>query len=165
MLEELTDVPVLNKAYQSLEEIFGDFLLGATFEKKELSVRIKKDGLLSILRYLKSTVGFNALSDIIGLDNLRLGAEGAKRFSLLYQLYAFPGFVRIRLVLDVDENEPVPSVVPVFRSANWAEREIYDMFGIRFAGHPDLRRIYMPEEYEGHPLRKDFPLEGPNDGV
>jgi NADH-quinone oxidoreductase subunit C len=165
MLEELTDVPVLDKAYRSLEEIFGDFLLGATFEKKELSVRIKKDGLLSILRYLKSALGFNALSDIIGLDNLRSGAEGAKRFSLLYQLYAFPGFVRIRLVLDVDENEPVPSAVPVFQSANWAEREIYDMFGIRFAGHPDLRRIYMPEEYEGHPLRKDFPLEGPSDGL
>jgi NADH-quinone oxidoreductase subunit C len=165
MPEELTDVPALNTAYRSLEEIFGDYLFGASFEKKELSVRIRKDGLLSILRHLKSALGFNSLNDIIGLDNLGSGAEGAKRFSLLYQLYAFPGFVRLRLVLDVDENEPVPSAVPVFQSADWAEREIFDMFGIRFAGHPDLRRIYMPEEYEGHPLRKDFPLEGRKRGV
>jgi NADH:ubiquinone oxidoreductase subunit C len=94
------------------------------------------------------------------LDHPSPLGEGRKRFSVLYQLYRFPGFQRVRLVVDLDEGEPVDSIVPLYRAADWAEREIFDMFGIPFAGHPDLRRIYMPDEFVGHPLRKDFPLEG-----
>jgi len=91
--------------------------------------------------------------------------EGRKRFSVLYQLYRFPGFQRVRLAVDLDDGETVDSIVPLFRSADWAEREIFDMFGVDFAGHPDLRRVYLPEEFDGHPLRKDFPLGGKTGGV
>ncbi len=94
------------------------------------------------------------------LDHPAPLGEGRKRFSVLYQLYRFPGFQRVRVVVDLDEGEAVDSVVPLYRAAEWAEREIFDMFGIPFAGHQDLRRIYLPDEFVGHPLRKDFPLEG-----
>ena len=94
------------------------------------------------------------------LDHPAPLGEGRKRFSVLYQLYRFPGFQRVRVVVDLGEGEAVDSIVPLYRSADWAEREIFDMFGIPFAGHQDLRRIYMSDEFVGHPLRKDFPLEG-----
>ena len=69
------------------------------------------------------------------------------------------------MAVDVGEGESLASAVPLYRSADWAEREAFDMFGVRFEGHPDLRRIYMPDEFEGHPLRKDFPLAGRNGGA
>lgn len=165
MLDGLTDFPRLQKVYDFLTEKFGGSVLASSFEKKELAIRVKKENLLPILAVLKHELGFNVLDDIIGLDNLRSAAEGSPRFSLLYQLYEFPGFSRLRIAVDVGEGDAVDSVTSLYKSANWAEREIFDLLGIRFAGHPDLRRIYMPEGFEGHPLRKDFPLEGRPDGV
>lgn len=165
MLDGLADFPRLRRIYDFLTENFESSILGSSFEKKELAVRVKRKDLLPILAVLKHELGFNALDDIIGLDNLRSAAEGSPRFSLLYQLYEFPGFSRLRISVDVGEGEEVDSVTSIYKSANWAEREIFDLLGIRFLGHPDLRRIYMPEGYEGHPLRKDFPLEGKPDGV
>jgi NADH-quinone oxidoreductase subunit C len=165
MLDGLADFPRLQRALDFLTGKFGDSILASAFEKKELAVRVKRKDLLPILAVLKYELGFNALDDIIGLDNLRSAAEGAPRFSLLYQLYEFPGFSRLRISVDVGEGEAVDSVTSLYKSANWVEREIFDLLGIHFSAHPDLRRIYMPEEFEGHPLRKDFPLEGKPDGV
>jgi len=165
MLDGLADFPRLQRVHDFLAENFGSSILGSSFEKKELAVRIKREDLLPILAVLSQELGFNALDDIIGLDNLLSSAEGSPRFSLLYQLYEFPGFSRLRIAVDVSDGEAVDSVTSLYKSANWAEREIFDLLGILFTGHPDLRRIYMPEGYEGHPLRKDFPLEGKPDGV
>jgi len=154
------DRPDLEKVRAALEDKFGSAILETTYARGELSFRVGKDDLPAVLGFLKADQGFNALNDMIGLDRPAPRGEGRKRFSVLYQLYRFPGFQRVRVVVDLDEGEAVDSIVPLFRAADWAEREIFDMFGIRFAGHQDLRRIYLPDEFEGHPLRKDYPLEG-----
>ena len=160
MLEELADVPALKLVAEALQARFGNSLLESVYERKELSFRIKTEDLLAVLEFLKGQQDFNVLDDVIGLDRFLPAGEGRKRFSILYQLYQFPGRLRVRIVIDVDESEIVPSVTSLYRSADWPEREVFDMFGIRFSGHPDLRRIYLPEEFVGYPLRKDFPLEG-----
>jgi NADH-quinone oxidoreductase subunit C len=154
------DFPQLKALYEALGNRFGDALLEGRFEKEELTVKIKKEELLPVLKFLKFEQGFNALNDMIGLDNFPPAGEDKKRFSILYQLYKFPASTRIRIAVDVGEEETVDSLCAVYKSANWAEREIFDMFGIFFSGHPDLRRIYLPEDFDGFPLRKDFPLEG-----
>ncbi|RME27899.1 MAG: NADH-quinone oxidoreductase subunit C [Deltaproteobacteria bacterium] len=82
------------------------------------------------------------------------------RFSVIYNLYSIPKRVRLFVEVAVSEGQAVPSATPLYASANWAEREVFDMFGIRFSGHPDLRRILLYDGFEGHPLRKDFPRHG-----
>jgi len=160
MPEERIDQPELAAAAAGLRERFGSSVGAVTFEKGELAVEVRTADLPAAIRFLKTDLGFSALNDMIGLDRHPAPGEGRKRFAVLYQLYRFPGRLRVRLVVEVGEGETIPSVVPLFQSADWAEREIFDMFGIVFAGHPDLRRIYLPDEFSGHPLRKDFPLEG-----
>jgi len=188
MLDGPIDVAPLAEAFERLRDRFPESVLDASYARRELVVQVRRADIVPILRFLKHEAGFNALNDIVGLDNLRPGlpsgrtAEPAppakgippapapvpsaavetlgKRFTILYLLYRFPESCRIRLSVDVGEGEAVDSSVPVYRAADWAEREVFDMFGIGFAGHPDLRRVYMPDEFEGHPLRKDFPLEG-----
>jgi NADH-quinone oxidoreductase subunit C len=106
--------------------------------------------------------GFDMLIDLTAVDRYR--TEG--RFEVVYHVYSLKNRRYLRLKVTADEDHPeVPSVTGVWASANWHERETYDMFGIRFAGHPDLRRMYMPEEFEYHPLRKDFPLMGIPDSI
>lgn len=161
MQEQLSKFPVLQDTYNSLEKAFKDSILESKFDK-ELSIKVKMEDLLLIIRFLKLEKGFNALNDIIGLDNLSNMAEGQKRFSIVYQLYKFPDYQRIRFVIDVNEGESVDSITSVYKGADWAEREIFDMFGINFIDHPNMRRIYMPDTFTGFPLRKDFPLEGNN---
>jgi NADH-quinone oxidoreductase subunit C len=80
-----------------------------------------------------------------------------------YALYSIRDRQRIRIKVRASENEPVPSVTGIWPAANWLEREVYDLFGVAFTGHPDLRRILMPEDWQGHPQRKDYPLEGPGE--
>jgi NADH-quinone oxidoreductase subunit C len=160
MIEGLTEFPDLRRVAEVLEDRFGPVLLGQTFEKGEYAVRVAGRDLPGLLSFLKDQLGFATLEDIIGLDVSAAPSGEAKRFSVLYQLARYPGAVRVRLVVDVGDGEAVPSATPVFRSADWAEREIFDLFGILFEGHPDLRRIYLPDDFDGHPLRKDFPLEG-----
>ena len=183
------DAAPLADSFERLKERFPESVLSVAFVKGELSVSIRREDILPVLRFLKHEAGFNALTDIIGIDNLKPAlpppaapptgrtaeaAAGAsvlpapapqKRFSILYQLYRFPECCRIRIGFDLEEGEAADSAVPVYKAADWAEREIFDMFGIVFDGHPDLRRIYMPDEFEGFPLRKDFPLEGKTGGV
>jgi NADH-quinone oxidoreductase subunit C len=165
MPEPAADRPELRQAFDALTGRFPDRVLSGAVEKGELAIRLRKDALASVLSFLKNELGFNALDDIIVLDNIRSSGEEGKRFTVLYQLYRYPGFIRLRLAVDVGENETLDSAVPVYRSADWAEREAFDMFGVRFEGHPGLCRIYMPDDFEGHPLRKDFPLGGRDGGV
>jgi NADH-quinone oxidoreductase subunit C len=108
-------------------------------------------------QFAKEKLGFNFLTDLSSVDNF--GDE--PRFEVVYELYSLDTNIHLRLKTRVSEDHlEVPSVVPLWATANWHEREIYDMMGIRFSGHPDLRRILMWEGYPYYPLRKDFPLEG-----
>ena len=160
MSEKTIDYSALQAVVDALTVRFGKSLLDYNFEKGELAVHVGREILLDAVTFLNKEQGFNALNDIIGLDNQRTPVEGKPRFSVLYQLYKFPDCVRVRLVVDVAEDQPLPSITAVFKAADWAEREIFDMFGLRFEGHPGLTRIYMADDFTGFPLRKDFPLAG-----
>jgi NADH-quinone oxidoreductase subunit C len=103
---------------------------------------------------------FNLLTDATALDRYPL----EPRFELNYQLVSIPLKQKLCIRVKLSANDPVvDSLVPVWKGANWLEREVFDMFGIQFTGHPDLRRILLPDDWEGHPLRKDFPVEGYRD--
>ncbi len=114
--------------------------------------------LLDVLKTLRDDeeLCFSQLTDITAVDY----PEREARFEMVYQLLSVKKNRRIRLVVAVSEADIVPSVVPLYASANWAEREVWDMFGIFFSGHPDMRRLLTDYGFEGHPLRKDFPLTG-----
>ena len=119
-----------------------------------------KAALYEVLGWLKTQAGFDLLVDVTCVDYLNY--RGASdRFGLVYLLASTESNERITVRAFVNEPDlEVPSVVPLWEAANWLEREVYDMFGIVFTGHPDLRRILMPDEFEAHPLRKDYPLQG-----
>lgn len=124
----------------------------------QISVIVKKERIREIMEYLHDTpqLCFSYLRDICGVDYL---GEKEPRFEVVYQLYSVSHQHSIRIRAEVPENDPViDSVTGIWDGANWIERECYDMFGVRFRGHPDLRRILMPEDWDGHPLRKDYPL-------
>ncbi len=110
--------------------------------------------LLELLIYLKEKAGFDFLTDLTATDEL----PREPRFDVVYQLMSTQGLVRLRVKCKADQL--LPSIVPHFPAADWAEREVFDMFGIIFENHPDLRRILMHESWEGFPLRKDYPLKG-----
>jgi NADH-quinone oxidoreductase subunit C len=118
--------------------------------------------LLEVARYLRDNSGtaFDYCSDVTAVDWL---ARPGERFDVVYCLYSTDRRARVRMKTRVADGDGVPSVAGVWAAANWLEREVWDMFGIRFVGHPDLRRILMPEEWQGHPERKDYPLEGPGE--
>jgi NADH-quinone oxidoreductase subunit C len=158
MTDQIADFPLIKEISDSIAAKFADSVLETKFEKGDLSVKVKKQDIIPVLNFLKHDKGFKSLDDIIALDNLN--TEGAPRFTLLYQLYRFADFQRVRIVIDVPENVDAESIYSVYKSSDWAEREIFDMFGVKFTGHPNLRRIYMPDDFSGFPLRKDFPLEG-----
>lgn len=126
----------------------------------ELTIFVKPDHLLELMRFLKNDpeMDFKYLSDVSGVD----WPDRDLRFEVVYHLLSLVGsckFLRIKCRLGADEPK-IDSVVSVWRAANWHEREAFDMFGIVFKGHPDLRRIYMPQDWDGFPLRKDYPLKG-----
>jgi NADH-quinone oxidoreductase subunit C len=116
----------------------------------------KKEVLIELLRFLKSECEYNFLADLTATDE----TPRTPRFDVVYQLFSVTRHWRIRVKTKVEDKEEVPSIIEVWPGANWAEREVFDMFGIKFTNHPDLRRILMDERWEGHPLRKDYPLRG-----
>jgi len=165
MPDRIAGPPRLEDVLRVLEGRFSEAVAGHDFAKGELTVRVRTERLADVLRFLKAEQGFAALQDMIGLDRGPETAAGSKRFAVLYQVYRPADRVRLRISVDADEAEGLPSAVAVWKSADWAEREIFDMFGLRFAGHPGLRRIYLDEAFDGHPLRKDFPLQGRSGGL
>lgn len=140
---------------------FGSSVLDTIIFRNEVTHLIKKDSLIEICRFLKndSELQFNFLSDIAGTDCF----PQKPRFEVVYHLYSISQKHRIRLKIKIEDGEAVPSVTSIWKTADWAEREAYDMFGIVFEGHPNLKRIYMPDDWEGFPLRKDYPLKGYKD--
>ena len=129
-----------------------------TIEKNEISILIKKEDLVSTLMFLKDnpSISMESLIDITAIDY----PGNEKRFTLVYNLLSVSKNFRIKVKTKTKEDNPVCSVTEVFPCANWYEREVWDLFGIRFLGHPDLRRILTDYDFDGHPLRKDFPLTG-----
>ena len=117
--------------------------------------------ILEIARYLRESpeAAFDLCSDVTATD----WPPRAERFDLVYCLYSIRHRHRLRVKARVADNQPIASVTPVWPSSNWLEREVFDMFGIEFTGHPDLRRILMPDDWQGYPQRKDYPLEGPGE--
>lgn len=147
------------KAVEECKSKFADAILDVTEFRNETTITVRKERIVDLCNFLKSDeeLSFDYLSDLCGVDKF----EEKDRFEVVYHLYSIKTKTRLRLRVKVDESDlTVPTVATVWATANWHEREAYDMFGIQFEGHPDLRRIYMPEEFEYFPLRKDFPLMG-----
>ena len=145
------------EAAQQIKAKFGDIISEPTEFRGETTLKVAdSEKIADVCRFAKS-IGLDYLVDISSIDNY--GAD--PRWTVVYHLRAIDNGIEVRLKTDVsEEKSEVPSVLGVWRTANWHEREVYDMMGIRFSGHPDLRRILMWEGYPYYPLRKDFPLAG-----
>jgi len=150
---ELTDDPILHR----LRARFPTAVLEAVEILGLPTLTIAREQIVEVCRFLREDeeAQFDFLTDLTA----RHIPDAEKPFQVIYHLYSFPRNVRWRLKVNLAEGEACPSVVSVWSAANWMEREAYDLVGVRFEGHPDLRRLLLPEDWEGHPLRKDYPLE------
>ncbi len=130
-------------------------------ENKELLIEINEKDLIEVVQFLKSNdkCKFRQLVDIAGVDY----PEEEKRFLLVYLFLSHENNLRIKLSINFEPNQIINSITKIFPSANWMEREVFDMYGVKFKNHPDLRRILTDYGFKGHPLRKDFPLTGFNE--
>jgi NADH-quinone oxidoreductase subunit C len=146
-LEQLAERIAVNIASAAPEIAFG-----------ELNVTVARENIANALTFLRDDLEceFKVLIDICGVDH----PGRARRFDVVYHLLSVSRNRRVRIKLETEEDVPVPSVIPVYPAANWFEREAFDMYGILFSDHPDLRRLLTDYGFEGYPLRKDFPLSG-----
>jgi NADH-quinone oxidoreductase subunit C len=145
---------------ERIKKMFGESVTGASSALDEQSIVVRKDAVLEVMRKLRDDSGllFNFMMDLTAVDYLgRRSPE--TRFEVVYHLYSLKHNHRIRVKVLVGENDPtIDSVIPVWKAADWYEREVWDMYGISFKGHPNMKRILLYEEFVGHPLRKDYPL-------
>lgn len=152
---------LLEKAREVIQSVNPNAIIDENSDRGEVTFHVHKRWIVPIIRALRSDAGLqmNWLSDITAIDYLNV--DRLPRFDVVYHLYSLSNYHRVRLKVPVEEDEStIDSVCELWSGANFMEREVYDMFGISFAGHPDLRRILMPDNWEGHPLRKDFPIGG-----
>jgi NADH-quinone oxidoreductase subunit C len=149
---------VPSRAVDRLQERFADQILEVSYYAGEAMVQIRKERLLEIARFLRDDPGlrFDFLSNLTALH----WPQKPKPFEVVYHLYSIPLRHRVTLKIGLAEAEEPQTVCSVWATANWHEREVFDLFGVRFTGHPDMTRILMTDEWTGHPLRKDYPLEG-----
>jgi len=155
----------LQSLMTTLKSRFGDDVLGHGESRGQAVVSIRRGASLPVLRFLRDEAHFEMLTDVTCVDSLRLPPDMqrdySERFAVVYQLYSLTHNARLRVKAFVPEETcEIDSATPLWDAANWGEREAYDMFGVVFRGHPDLKRILMPDNYEGYPLRKDYPLKG-----
>jgi NADH-quinone oxidoreductase subunit C len=149
----------LQAVVDKLKAKFGDTVLDEKEFRGEVTVVVKKEEIVAVCTFLKDELGFNFLTDLCGVDYLGT----APRFMVVYHLYNIGTHQRFRVKASVEESDArIDTVSGVWSTANWHERECYDLMGISFNNHPDLRRILLPDEWEGHPLRKDYPVQGPD---
>ena len=150
--------PVDSAALKALQERFPQAVLEVSFHAGETTVLLRKEDLLEVCRFLKEEpdLGMDYLSNLCGVDF----PDREQRFEVVYHLFSVSRHLRINLKVRAAEGESVPSVTGVWRTANWHEREAFDLLGIPFEGHPDLRRILLSDEWQGHPLRKEYPVKG-----
>ena len=146
-----------SEAVEKIETRFQDNILLKNSFRDELSLTVSKDSLIEIMTFCRNDLGFDYLVDLTAVDNLGTNP----RYEVVYELYSYSDSCHLRIKVGVDESErEVSSVVGLWPTANWHEREAFDMIGVTFSGHPDMRRILMWEGYPYYPLRKDFPLAG-----
>lgn len=142
---------------QKLQENFGAYILAIHSHRGDDTALVAREAIVEVCRFLKEQeeLHYNFLMDITAVDY-----RGRRpRFEVVYHFYSLPFNRRVRIKAPVPEEEAIiDSLTPLWPGANWFEREVWDMFGIRFRGHPDLRRILLYEPFEGHPLRKDYPI-------
>ena len=150
----VSQTPIDTELTRRYRERFGAGILEALEDRKQPYLVIDSGQISEIVRYSRDEEKFDLLEDYTAVDWPRRD----KRFDLIATLYSFPRNTRLRLKIPIAAAEEVNSLVEVWPTANWLEREIFDMFGIVFRGHPDLKRILMPDEWQGHPLRKDYDI-------
>lgn len=149
-----------NRAVIRLKEKYASSIIDVVEFRGEVTVTVKKDSITDVLLFLKQSLQYNLLTDVTAVDYM---GKKEERYMMVYQLYSIPNKDRLRIKTPVDETDcSVPSATLVWGTANWLEREVFDLFGITFDKHPDLRRILMTDDWVGHPLRKDYPLQGPD---
>jgi NADH-quinone oxidoreductase subunit C len=146
---------------ESIRTAVPGAVVGAKEFAREVTVTVERSKIAEVARHLKEGQDFRYCVDVTAVD----WRDRQPRFDVVYHFYSFSKNDRIRVKCGAAEGEEVPSIATVFLAANWPERETWDMFGIRFSGHPDLRRILTWEGFHGHPLRKDFPVEGIDTGA
>jgi NADH-quinone oxidoreductase subunit C len=149
--------PAVDDVLAALAQRFGP--LESSVYRGQTRLVVPEGDAFEVLRFL-AEAGFDLLVDVTCVDYLEYRGA-SRRYGLVYLVASTTSNQRLTVRVYVDDPEPtVRSVVPIWEAADWLEREVWDMFGIRFAGHPDLRRLMMPEEFTAHPLRKDYPLQG-----
>jgi NADH-quinone oxidoreductase subunit C len=145
-----------------LRERFGAAVVETHDQHGDDTAVVRRESLVAILRHGRESpaLAFDMLTDLTAVDYLKFpGREDGPRFEVVYHLYSLRLNHRLRVKVRLEEDDAVvPTAVPLWPIANWLEREVWDMFGIRFDGHPDLRRLLLYEEFVGHPLRKDYPI-------
>ena len=153
-------MPIQN--IQELEKVINSELtskiVNSNLDFDELLIETKIENLIDVIQFLKSNDNckFRQLIDVVGVDF----PQNDKRFELIYLMLSHENNLRIKVSIHFEIDKKIPSITKIFPSANWMEREVFDMYGIVFIDHPDLRRILTDYNFEGHPLRKDFPLSG-----
>lgn len=149
-----------NRAVIALREKFASSIIDIVEFRGEVTVTVNKVDILPILSFLKHSLHYNLLTDLTAVDYL---GKKEERFMLVYQLFSIASKDRLRVKAPLAESDGhIQSATQVWSTANWLEREVFDLFGIVFDNHPDLRRILMTPDWVGHPLRKDYPLQGPD---
>jgi NADH-quinone oxidoreductase subunit C len=151
---EITADPLIDK----IKQRFGEAVTEAVATFGQQIIRVKKESLVELCLYLKDDEEalFDMCTDVTAIHwPERAGQE----FDVVVMLYSVPKNRKLRIKVAIADGETCPSVTPIWEGANWMEREVYDMFGLRFEGHPDLRRILLPPDWPGHPLRKEYPIE------
>ena len=139
---------------QNVRDRFPQAVIGYHSYVGDDTILVRRESILEVLRVLKEQFQFGMLADLSAVDYL----GQTPRFEVVYHLNSLERNVRLRVKVPVNEGEEVETATPLWQIANWLEREVWDMFGIRFRNHPDLKRILMYDEFEGHPLRKDYPI-------
>ncbi len=157
-MNDVTIADHLTDFQSFLQAALGEHVAEATIQHRQLTLHVAPGCLLRVLQFLRDDgrCGFTQLTDICGVDYL----GRAPRFDVVYHLLSVRNNLRIRVKVGTDARTPVPSAVGLFPSAGWFERETWDLYGVLFSGNPDLRRILTDYGFDGHPLRKDFPLTG-----
>ena len=151
----------LNNLEKLVNSELSSKIQSSEIKYNELLLKISVNEILAVITFLKSNnrLKFKQLIDIAAIDY----PNEDKRFELVYLLLSIENNLRIKISVKFESNEKIPSITKIFPSANWMEREVFDMYGIKFINHPDLRRILTDYNFKGHPLRKDFPLTGFNE--
>lgn len=151
---------------EQLQVNFQDLILGVNEHRGQVAVQVDRNAILEIISYLKNDHKMNHLNCLCGVDNNKRKAAYLERFEVVYQLYSTENRTSLRIKAQIPESDPtIDSITSLWTGADWLERETYDLVGVEFNNHPNLKRILTPDDWEGHPLRKEYKLKGDTEWV